>query len=265
MRTLSIRSIAIVAITGFVTCSALAKDAVIDKRPRILIPLQRQGGTYTAPVLVNGAIILDFILDSGAADVSMPADVVMTLVRTGTLQANDFTGTQTYKLADGSIIPSATFRIRSLIVGNRVVEDVTGGVAPVEGSLLLGQSFLSRFKSWSIDNSRRTLVLEPEDGAMQARPAAPNAGTFYRARYLLAGFLLRAAVVCEGDGKRTVNAAFSLTIRAISNAYPDTIRQWMEEGSANFNTGVMADGIARECAYAMMVRRRAEQMQNQIE
>jgi hypothetical protein len=192
----------------------------------------------------------------------MPADVVMTLARTGTLQANDFTGTQTYKLADGSTVPSATFQIRSLAVGNRVIEDVGGSVGPVEGTLLLGQSFLNRFKSWSIDNAKKVLVLEPRDHdvAIQAQPEALSAGTFYRARYLLAGFLLRAAKVCDGDGKRTVNAAFALTIRAISNAYPDTIRRWMDEGSANFNTGVMTDGIARECTYAMIVRGRAEQM-----
>jgi hypothetical protein len=36
---------------------------------------------------------------------------------------------------------------------------VAGGIAPVTGSLLLGQSFLSRFKSWSIDNQRRALIL----------------------------------------------------------------------------------------------------------
>jgi hypothetical protein len=33
----------------------------------------------------NDAITLDFTIDSGAADVSIPADVVMTLMRTGTI------------------------------------------------------------------------------------------------------------------------------------------------------------------------------------
>jgi predicted aspartyl protease len=100
------------------------------------------------------------VVDSGASDVSVPADVVMTLIRTGTIAKSDFIGTQTYTLADGSTVQSATFRIRSLTVGRKTVENVVGRVAPVEGVLLLGQSFLSRFKSWSIDNARRTLVLE---------------------------------------------------------------------------------------------------------
>jgi predicted aspartyl protease len=117
-----------------------------------------EGGTYVVPVLVNGAITLDFVVDSGAADVSIPADVVMTLMRTGTLKEADFLGEKTYVLADGSKVPSQTFRIRSLKVGNKVLENVNGSIASVQGGLLLGQSFLGRFKSWSIDNAKHALV-----------------------------------------------------------------------------------------------------------
>jgi hypothetical protein len=124
------------------------------------VRLERQGGILLVPVLVNGRMLLDFIIDSGASDVSIPADVVSTLWRTGTLADTDFTGSKTYVLADGSTIPSATFRIRSLRVGDRVLENVSGSIAPAKGSLLLGQSFLSRFKSWSVDNVREVLVLQ---------------------------------------------------------------------------------------------------------
>lgn len=124
------------------------------------VRLERQGGILLVPVLINGRMLLDFIIDSGASDVSIPADVVSTLWRTGTLSDPDFTGSKTYVLADGSTIPSATFRIRSLRVGDRVLKNVSGSIAPLKGSLLLGQSFLSRFKSWSVDNVREVLVLQ---------------------------------------------------------------------------------------------------------
>jgi secreted trypsin-like serine protease len=124
------------------------------------VPMQMEGGTYFVPVLINNAITLDFVVDSGAADVSIPADVVLTLMRTGTLKESDFLGQKTYVLADGSKVPSQTFRIRSLKVGNKVLENVNGSVASVQGSLLLGQSFLGRFKSWSVDNAKHALVLE---------------------------------------------------------------------------------------------------------
>lgn len=43
-------------------------------------------------------------------------------------------------MADGSTVPSRRFVIRSLKVGDKVLENVTGSIAPVAGSLLLGQS-----------------------------------------------------------------------------------------------------------------------------
>ena len=112
------------------------------------------------PVFINGAITLNFVVDSGAADVSVPADVVGTLTRAGTIAKTDFIGKQTYVLADGSTVPTNTFVIRSLKVGDILIENVTGSVSPAAGSLLLGQSFLQRFKSWSMDNNKHVLVLE---------------------------------------------------------------------------------------------------------
>jgi clan AA aspartic protease (TIGR02281 family) len=126
------------------------------------IPLKKAGGTFVVPVQINGAITLDFTIDSGATDVSVPADVFSTLVRTGTIRNSDVTGEQTYVLADGSKTQSVTFTIRSLKVGDRVVENVRAGVAASTGSLLLGQSFLERFKAWSIDNTKHVLLLEPK-------------------------------------------------------------------------------------------------------
>ncbi len=125
----------------------------------IAIPMKREGGTYVVPVLINNAITLDFVVDSGATDVSIPADVVLTLIRTRTLGDTAFIGERTYRLADGSTTTSKTFRLQSLRVGGKTIEGVIGSIAPVQGGLLLGQSFLSRFKSWSIDNSTHSLLL----------------------------------------------------------------------------------------------------------
>ena len=124
------------------------------------VRLIKEGGTFTVPVTINGALTLGFTVDSGASDVSIPEDVVTTLIRTGTISESDFLGEQTYRLADGSKVKSRTFRIRQLTVGNRTVNNVLGSVAGVKGSLLLGQSFLSRFSSVKFDYGRQVLVLE---------------------------------------------------------------------------------------------------------
>ena len=81
--------------------------------------------------------------------VTIPSDVVSTLIRAGTITSTDFTGTQQYTLADGSTVKSNTFRIRSLKVGDIVIENVKD--ASVANSCwrssVGGNPFLSGFKS----------------------------------------------------------------------------------------------------------------------
>jgi len=76
------------------------------------ISVEAEGGTFVVPVTINGALILKFTIDSGASDVSIPADVVSTLIRTGTINSGDFLGRATYTLADGSALPSERFERR---------------------------------------------------------------------------------------------------------------------------------------------------------
>jgi clan AA aspartic protease (TIGR02281 family) len=125
-------------------------------KAEIVIPMGRVGGIHVVPVLINGAITLYFVVDSGAADVSIPANVVSRLA----LADADFVGERRYQLADGSTKVLKTFRIRSLKIGDTVVEDVIGSVAPERGVPLLGQSFLRHFRSWSIDNATHELLLK---------------------------------------------------------------------------------------------------------
>jgi clan AA aspartic protease (TIGR02281 family) len=158
--------------TGYVDCTqapqvagrddaapvSTTSDTVPSSRTRV--PLRMDRGISFVPVEINGTLKLDFALDSGASDVSVPADVFSTLKRTSTVKDADLIGQQSYVLADGSTTQSAIFKIRSLRIGELVVEDVKASVTPSHASLLLGQSFLERFKSWSIDNTTHELLLE---------------------------------------------------------------------------------------------------------
>jgi hypothetical protein len=123
------------------------------------IPLIHAHGTLQVPVVINDRISLNFTIDSGATDVSIPATVFATLTRSGAVSTQDFLDKRMYRLADGSGEISQRFRIRSLRVGKLEVRDVIASVGDSGGLLLLGQSFLSRLKSWSIDNERQTLLI----------------------------------------------------------------------------------------------------------
>jgi len=143
---------------GTAACDHAVAPQPLSGMGESAVPMISDGGTFKVPVTINRPLTLNFVVDSGAADVSIPADVFMTLVRTGTITDADFLDKQTYQLADGSTIPSQRFVIRTLKIGDKTLENVVGGIAPVAGSLLLGQSFLGRFKSWSIDNQVGTIT-----------------------------------------------------------------------------------------------------------
>ena len=69
-------------------------------------------------------------------------------------------GVYLYKNADGEVFQAQTFLIRSLKIGNVEAPNVQAKVSPSNAPPLLGQSFLKRFKSWSIDNSTQELILQ---------------------------------------------------------------------------------------------------------
>jgi len=126
----------------------------------IEIPLKKRGGVYELPVKINGVISLEFILDTGASEVTIPADVALTLLRTGTIGHKDFLRGKSYQLADGSIMRSSRLIIRELDLGGVKITQVPASITPATGSLLLGQSFLGRLGLWSLDNKRNILILK---------------------------------------------------------------------------------------------------------
>ena len=174
------------------------------------IQLERQGGVYMLPVRINNSMTLPFVLNSGASEVSIPADVFLTLTRTGTVKPNDFVGTGKYILADGSEQATQRFVLHELRVGDHAIRNVIASVVPVKGDPLLGQSFLARLPAWKIDNARHTLVLNDMPGSIgvperAAPPSSPEASAGYRA---LLGAWLKS-----------------------HKQYPDAARQRGEEGS----------------------------------
>lgn len=124
------------------------------------VALIQRGGVYEVPVVVNDVLKINFILDSGASDVSISPDVALTLLKTGTISQADWLPGAVYSFADGSSAKSARFKIRSMKVGNRILRDVTCGIAKnIEAPMLLGQSALHKLGSYQIDYRRGALIL----------------------------------------------------------------------------------------------------------
>jgi TPR repeat protein len=67
-----------------------APESPAGARGETIVRMVRDGGTFVVPVTLNGQLTLKFVVDSGAADVSVPADVVMALLRTEQLRTRIF-------------------------------------------------------------------------------------------------------------------------------------------------------------------------------
>ena len=147
-------------LSGAVAVASLSTPAAREGG-RLIVPLENLHGTYMVRGVVNDVMVLNFVVDTGATYVAIPADVVESLIKTGTITKADFLGEGIAVLADGSRMPSQIFQIRSLKIGDVVINNVMANVTPEKkGMLLLGQSFFGRLKSWSLDNTRHALVIE---------------------------------------------------------------------------------------------------------
>ena len=86
------------------------------------------GGVFVLPAVINGGTKSYFIVDSGAANVQIPEEVADEMKRAGTLANSDFLGQRRFTLADGSGLQQRVFRLKSLQIGDRTMENVLAAV-----------------------------------------------------------------------------------------------------------------------------------------
>ena len=139
--------------------ASLATPACAENQPEQIVALEPQYGGFVVPVVLNDVLTAKFIVDSGAADVSITEDMAAALVKSGTLTGADLLGSKTYMLADGTMLEGRMVRMASIRIGGLVMHNVTVRIAEGHGSLLLGQSFLRRLKSWSLDNTHQVMII----------------------------------------------------------------------------------------------------------
>lgn len=125
----------------------------------LAVALRRQDGILMVPAVLNEAVSANFVVDSGASLVAIPQNLVQSLRNAGKIAESDFTGHAMVQIADGSTVRVRTFVLRSFAIRDRVLQDIGAAVVPGNAPPLLGQSFLQRFSSWSIDNERQLLLL----------------------------------------------------------------------------------------------------------
>src|SRR5205823_1678455 len=109
---------------------------------RTTASFQRMGGVFVLPAALNGHTNSNFVVDSGAANVQIPQEVADELMGIGTLNQSDFLGERRFVVADGRGVMQRVFRLRSVQIGNRTMENVLAAVGARHSQALLGQSLL---------------------------------------------------------------------------------------------------------------------------
>jgi predicted aspartyl protease len=125
----------------------------------IRVPLYAtSGGTPVAKVAIDDVCCFNFIVDSGASDVSVSPAVFAAMVKSGRVTEADVIDVVKYRTANG-VTEGLRFRMPPLTIGVRTVYGVIGSVSLKSNAMLLGQSFLTKFRFWAIDNAAGVLVL----------------------------------------------------------------------------------------------------------
>lgn len=128
-----------------------------------IIEMKKENGVYTIPCMVND-LKLRFIFDTGAVDVSISAMEAGFMLKNGYLSETDFTDSQQYILADGSIQENAIINIKELKIGSIVLTNIKACVSSnLSAPLLLGQSAISQLGKWHIDSNRLYLGADSKD------------------------------------------------------------------------------------------------------
>lgn len=123
-----------------------------------LVKLNENNGVYTLSVKF-GAITKIFVLDSGASEITISNTLENELIKNGIIKKEDYLPDALYKIADGSIINQRRVVIKTLSVGNFKIKNISASIGNENTPLLLGRNFLGIFKTWSIDNQKKSLEL----------------------------------------------------------------------------------------------------------
>lgn len=126
-----------------------------------VIKLTKSQGIYSVPCQINGKPSL-FYFDTGASEVSLSDKFYNEATKEGILKASDLLPEiVNYQVANGDVHSGRHINLRELRIGNLRLNNIIATVVDDEKApLLLGQSALEQFGSYTINNNTSTLTIE---------------------------------------------------------------------------------------------------------
>lgn len=125
------------------------------------VPITRRvGGTFNVDCSVNG-LALNMIFDTGASDVSISKVEADFMLKNNYLSISDIKGKQYYQTADGGISEGTVITLKEVRIGDAVLHNVDASVVKSQKApLLLGESVLQKFGTFTVDNINSKLIIK---------------------------------------------------------------------------------------------------------
>ena len=124
---------------------------------QVTIQMERDGGVYRIPCLVNGAK-MKFIFDTGASSVCISMAMAEYLYDNNYLVKEDILGKGQAQVADGRIVDNIIINLRDVEIAGLHLKDVKATVSSsLTAPLLFGQSAIQKLGRVSIDGNLLTI------------------------------------------------------------------------------------------------------------
>ncbi|MFZ4671592.1 MAG: retroviral-like aspartic protease family protein [Flavobacterium sp.] len=131
------------------------------KNENILNLIPTSGGVYEVNVTFNKVLKIDMILDTGASEVFLTPDIVLTLFKAKTISEEDILEGGYFMDASGNVNKSVRFNMKEIKLGNVTLENVNCGInTKIDGVNLFGLSALKKLKSIKFNFTNNTLEIE---------------------------------------------------------------------------------------------------------
>jgi aspartyl protease family protein len=138
--------------------SFIKKNETIDETN--VIKMETENGVKYVWVEIND-LKLRFIFDTGASSICISPAEATVLYRQGTLQKEDILDVEYFQDATGKISEGTKINLRTVKVGNIILENIEATVIDnVNAPLLLGQTVFEKFGRIEIDNINDEIILK---------------------------------------------------------------------------------------------------------
>lgn len=116
-------------------------------------------GIFETTVVVNGTQKMEMVLNTGTPEVSLAPDMVLKLVQSKAIGAQDIVAGGSYTDAKGNVNKTVKFKIKELNIGGVVIKDVSAGVSTAaDGTNQLGLSALEKLGKLEIDFRKKVVT-----------------------------------------------------------------------------------------------------------